>query len=160
MASPSSQDHPWRVSLNPASVIASASSFQYRLQIDISMNGLNVCNIVTCQPSISSAYFEIGAVSPDLPTKTIFEAIGDTPGALITTLKSGEFKSISSSDIIVRVDWLGGNGIALVIDDYSQECPDCDPAPAPLPIFGVAVSFGAVRKLRALSLQLKPTGLR
>lgn len=156
-----SQDHPWRVSLNPAGAIASASSFQYRLQIDTSMNGLNVCNIVSCQPSISSAYFEIGAVSPDLPTKTIFQAIGDTPGTLIATLKSGEVKSIGSSDIIVQVDWSGGNGITKVIDDYRQRCVDpCPPAPAPLPIFGVAVSFGAVRKLRALSLQLRPTGLR
>jgi hypothetical protein len=137
--------------LDQAGVINVASSFLYRVQIDTSQDGLDICKTFkTCFPYFNEVNFAIKATNPALPTKTIYQAIGDTKGAPLITLKNGETKTIpfGVSDIIVEIEWGAGNAVADMSDNYNQ-------VPGPLPILGASLALGSVRKLRNLTARLK-----
>lgn len=142
---------PWHVDLDQTGVINSASSFLYRLQIDSTQDGLNICSTFnTCFPFFNQAQFGIQAADPSLTVKTIYEAIGDTKGATLLTLTNGQTKTLPNgySDIIVEVSWGANNAIGDISDNYNQ-------VPTPLPILGVGAAYGSIRKMRKISTQLK-----
>jgi hypothetical protein len=142
---------PWHVDLDQAGVINVASSFLYRVQIDTSQDGLDICKTFkTCFPYFNEVNFGIQATTPSLPTKTIYQAIGDTKGAKLFELKNGETETfpIGVSDIIVEIEWGANNAVGDMFDNYNQ-------VPGPLPILGASLALGSVRKLRNLTARLK-----
>lgn len=145
------QPLPWHVDLDQQGIIDTASSFLYRVQIDGAQDGLSICRTYgKCAPYFYKVDFGIQATDSTLPTKYIYAANGDTPGALLATLRNGETVILppSNSDIIVKIDWNAGNAVGDMFDDYNQ-------APAPLPILGAAAVFGSLRKIRNISTRLK-----
>ena len=139
------QNRPWHVDLDQVGNIDIASNLMYRVQIDPSQNGLNICSTFpdACKESFYTVDFSIQANNSAVPTKSIYEAIGDTPGALLLTLNNGEVKTFPSSvsDIIVKIEWPAGQAIGDMGDNYNQ-------VPGPLPLLGAGVAFGFSRKLR------------
>ena len=138
---------PWHVDLDQQGNINSASSFMYRLQIDPTKDGLNICSTyATCQPYMGQVQFGIQANNPAVPVKSIYQAIGDTKGPLLLTLQSGETKSIpgDATDIIVDITWPANQAVADINDNYKQ-------VPAPLPLLGAGAAFGMLRRMRQVS---------
>ena len=138
---------PWHIDLDQQGNINDASSFMYRLQIDTTQNGLNVCSTYsTCKPYFDLVQFGIQANNPAVPIKSIYQAIGDTKGPLLLTLKNGETKSIPGnvSDIIVDITWPANQAVADINDNYKQ-------VPVPLPLLGAGAAFGMLRKMRQVS---------
>jgi hypothetical protein len=88
--------------------------------------------------------------NPDL-NKQIFS--DSTFTTKICDITIGPFVSqtcdISGKQIWVKDTWQPGAGVERIVNDYQQEVP------APLPLLGVAATFGSIRKLRKFSSQLK-----
>lgn len=94
--------------------------------------------------------FDIQATNPSQPTKSIYLADGDTPGALLETLNNSDIFSLpaGTTDIIVSIEWGSDQAVGDMYDNYNQ-------APAPLPFLATAFVFGSIRKLRSVSSRLK-----
>ena len=139
------QLNPWHVDLDQQGNIDIASNFTYRVQIDNTQDGLNICATFPgrCWNSFYKVDFGIQANDTTVPIKNIYEAIGDTKGALIMSLHNGDNKTfpIAANDIIVEISWPANQAIGDMSDDYQQ-------VPGPLPILGAGAAFGFSRKLR------------
>ena len=135
--------HPWHVDVDFAVIDTDGGFLAYTMEItDPSM----VFNSAVLAGQLQSS-------NPSV-TKQIFSSLTDLnagTGAICDITigpAATQTCDISGKQIWVKDTWANGQGVDNFANDYSQ-------VPAPLPLLGVAATFGSIRKLRKFSSQLK-----
>ncbi len=151
-------DSPWFVSLNTNGPAVTGGSFRFRMTIDKSQNGLDICTTTTyCNNTFNQIFF---ASSPSSGSGAVFGsqakiylASGDTAGPLLATITNGSSDTLFPefpNDIIVDYSWTSMNN-----GSSNLELSVNQTVPAPLSLLAGPVVFASVNRLRRLSSRLK-----
>lgn len=149
---------PWFVNLfTNGSAVATAGSFRFRMRIRKDQDGLGLCTTTSyCNKTFDNAFFAAtssGSGTVANAQVKIYRAVGDAPGALLSTIANGGSDSLSPdypTDIIVDDSWTSMTSGASTLEMSVNQT-----VPAPLSVLAGPAVFASVARLRRLSSRLK-----